>query len=47
VIEDQKMRLNKLLESNEALKIDLEELEGDIGLLVKNFRAMKVRVYIV
>lgn len=42
VIEDQKMRLNKLLESNEALKVDLEELEADIGLLVKNFRSIKV-----
>ncbi|KAI6183000.1 Calponin-homology (CH) domain-containing protein [Aphelenchoides bicaudatus] len=40
-IEDQKARLNKLLESNEALKIDLSDLEEDIGLLVKNFRSIK------
>jgi regulator of replication initiation timing len=40
-LEEQKTRLNKLLESNDALKVDLQELEGNIGLLVKNFRSIK------
>jgi hypothetical protein len=29
------------LESNDALKVDLQELEGTIGLLVKNIRSIK------